>query len=98
MEDKDWKLVEYTVEAFLIFWLGYMFLYQNYLLHTWHRGLPLPSKWPFMLISFGMAALFLWYEWSKLEAAIEEAPAEPAAPETPHEEAELVETETVGEE
>ena len=67
MEEKDWRIVEYVVEALLILWLGYMFLYQNYLLYNWHRGLPLPSKWPFFMIALGIALLFLAYEIGKLE-------------------------------
>ncbi|WP_367884307.1 hypothetical protein [Thermococcus sp. JCM 11816] len=44
------KIAEYIVEAVLIAWLGYLFLYQNYLLHNWHRGLPLPSKTPYIIL------------------------------------------------
>ena len=67
MEERDWRIVEYVVEALLILWLGYLFLYQNYLLYNWHRGLPLPSKWPFIAIALGIALLFLAYEIGKLE-------------------------------
>ena len=67
MEEKEWRIVEYVVEALLILWLGYTFLYQNYLLYNWHRGLPLPSKWPFIMIALGIALLFLAYEIGKLE-------------------------------
>ncbi|ANF21881.1 hypothetical protein [Thermococcus piezophilus] len=67
MEDKDKRLIEYTIEAMLMAWLGYLFFYQNYLLYTWHRGLPLPSKWPFVLLGIGLGALFFWYELRELE-------------------------------
>lgn len=67
MDEKEQRLVEYSIEAVVIAWLSYLFLYQNYLLHNWHRGLPLPSKWPFILTGIGIGALFFWYEWRKLE-------------------------------
>ncbi len=70
MEERDWRIMEYVVEAIVILWLGYMFLYQNYLLYNWHRGLPLPSKWPFFMIAFGIALLFLAYEIGKLEKKV----------------------------
>ncbi len=67
MEEKEKRLIEYSVEALLIGWLGYLFLYQNYLLYKWHRGLPLPEKWPFILAGIGMGLGFLLYELWKLE-------------------------------
>ncbi len=67
MEESEKRLVEYIVEAVIIAWLGYLFLYQNYLLYRWHRGLPLPDRWPFLMVSFGVALLFLAYEVGKLE-------------------------------
>ncbi|WP_297501364.1 hypothetical protein [Thermococcus sp.] len=67
MKEKDWKVIEYVIEALLIWWLGYLFLYQNYLLHRWHRGLPLPAKWPFVLGGLAMASVFLAYEFWRLE-------------------------------
>ena len=67
MDEKVSKLIELTVEALLIVWLGYLTIYQNYLLYNWHRGLPLPSKWPFLMIALGIALLFLAYEIGKLE-------------------------------
>jgi H+/Cl- antiporter ClcA len=66
MEKRDEKLVEYSLEALLIAWLGYLFLYQNYLLYKWHRGLPLPSKLPFILGGVVMGVTFLAYELWKL--------------------------------
>lgn len=56
------KIAEYIVEAVLIAWLGYLFLYQNYLLHNWHRGLPLPSKTPYIILGVLMGATFLAFE------------------------------------
>ena len=67
MGEKEWKIIEYVIEALLIWWLGYLFLYQNYLLHRWHRGLPLPSRWPFVVGGLAMALAFLAYEFWKLE-------------------------------
>lgn len=66
MKERDWRIIEYTVEAILIGWLGYLFLYQNYLLYEWHRGLPLPTKWPFLLCGLAMGIIFLVYELWKL--------------------------------
>ena len=66
MEERKWKIIEYTVEALLIGWLGYLFLYQNYLLYRWHRGLPLPSKWPFVVAGVLMGLAFFIYEMWKL--------------------------------
>ncbi|WP_297535543.1 hypothetical protein [Thermococcus sp.] len=66
MEERERKLVEYGVEALIIAWLGYLFLYQNYLLRNWHRGLPLPSRWPFELGGIAMGAAFFAYEYVKL--------------------------------
>ena len=61
--DERWKkLTEYTIEALLIAWLGYLFLYQNYLLYHWHRGLPLPSKTPYEILGVLMGATFLAFE------------------------------------
>jgi len=99
MEEKDWRIVEYVVEALLILWLGYMFLYQNYLLYNWHRGLPLPSKWPFFMIALGIALLFLAYEIGKLEKkpAPEVKPASEPVEEAPREDAEEVTTEKIEE-
>ncbi|NJE05431.1 hypothetical protein E3E36_04595 [Thermococcus sp. M36] len=71
MEKRDQRLIEYIAEAVLVGWLGYLFLYQNYLLYTWHRGLPLPSKSPFIVAGIVLGALFFWYEWSRLEKEFE---------------------------
>ncbi|WP_240910575.1 hypothetical protein [Thermococcus sp. GR6] len=72
MEEKDKRLIEYTVEALIVAWLSYLFFYQNYLLYNWHRGLPLPSKWPFLLVGIGIGALFFWNEWRKFEKELSE--------------------------
>ncbi|KUH33192.1 hypothetical protein APY94_06665 [Thermococcus celericrescens] len=83
MDEKTSRLIEYTVEALVVTWLGYLFLYQNYLLYRWHRGLPLPSRSPFILIGVILGILFFWYEWNKFEKELarrEEAASEPAIP------------------
>ncbi|WP_297477277.1 hypothetical protein [Thermococcus sp.] len=67
MDPKIGKLAELTVEAFLIAWLGYLTIYQNYLLYRWHRGLPLPSRVPFVVLGLAMGLAFFWYEWDKFE-------------------------------
>ncbi len=67
MEERTIKTIEYSVEALLIAWLGYLFFYQNYILYTWHRGLPLPSRLPFVVTGVVLAALFFWYEYRKME-------------------------------
>ena len=67
MDQRTGKLAELTVEALLIAWLGYLTIYQNYLLHNWHRGLPLPSRVPFVVLGLAMGLAFFWYEWSRFE-------------------------------
>nr|WP_231855811.1 hypothetical protein [Thermococcus peptonophilus] len=62
MKERWEKIAEYIVEAVLIAWLGYLFLYQNYLLHNWHRGLPLPSKTPYIILGVIMGITFLAFE------------------------------------
>ena len=61
MEERWKKLMEYLIEAGILAWLGYLFLYQNYLLHNWHRGLPLPSREPYRVLGIllGMAYLLI---------------------------------------
>jgi H+/Cl- antiporter ClcA len=71
MDEKTSRLIEYTIEGFLVAWLGYLFLYQNYLLYHWHRGLPLPSRFPFVVAGIILGALFFWYEWSKFGRELE---------------------------
>ncbi|ASJ09581.1 hypothetical protein A3L11_10205 [Thermococcus siculi] len=81
MEERDSRLIEYTIEALLVAWLGYLFLYQNYLLYHWHRGLPLPSRFPFVVAGIILGILFFWYEWSKFEKELEKrSHAETAVP------------------
>jgi len=63
------KLIEYGIEALIITWLGYLFLYQNYLLREWHRGLPLPGRGPFVLGGIAMGVAFFAYEYWKLQKA-----------------------------
>ena len=67
MDEREQRLVEYSIEALLVAWLSYLFFYQNYLLHNWHRGLPLPSKVPFLILGVIVGGLFFWYEWSRFE-------------------------------
>jgi len=73
------KLLEYGVEAVVVSWLGYLFLYQNYLLYNWHRGLPLPSRWPFLIGGVVMGALFFLngLRKEKIRAQSGESPQEP---------------------
>lgn len=71
MEEREQRLIEYTVESILIAWLSYLFFYQNYLLYNWHRGLPLPSRLPFVFIGLLIGTLFFWYEWRKFEKELE---------------------------
>ena len=70
MDERISKLIELTVEALLIVWLGYLTVYQNYLLHNWHRGLPLPSRYPAIATGLAMGVAFFWYEWDKFEKSI----------------------------
>ncbi|WP_297420824.1 hypothetical protein [Thermococcus sp.] len=67
MDAKTSKLIELTVEALLIAWLGYLTIYQNYLLYNWHRGLPLPSRYLSLIAGILMGLAFFWYEWDKFE-------------------------------
>ncbi|WP_237698680.1 chloride channel protein [Pyrococcus yayanosii] len=62
-ETKEFAMI--LVEAILIAWLGYLFLYQNYLLYRWHRNLPLPSRVPFLLAGIVMGLIFLWWQLRK---------------------------------
>ncbi|WP_206204508.1 hypothetical protein [Thermococcus sp. 21S7] len=71
VNERERRLVEYSIEAVIIAWLAYLFFYQNYLLHGWHRGLPLPSKLPFMVAGIVVAALFFWYEWKRFERELD---------------------------
>ncbi|ASI98737.1 hypothetical protein A3L02_03740 [Thermococcus celer Vu 13 = JCM 8558] len=71
MEERDKRLIEYSVEAVIMAWLAYLFFYQNFLLYRWHRGLPLPSRWPFALLGIVTGGMFLWYELVKLERELE---------------------------
>ncbi|MDI3475006.1 MAG: hypothetical protein PWQ79_214 [Thermococcaceae archaeon] len=86
------RLIEYGVETILVAWLSYLFFYQNYLLYKWHRGLPMPPKWPFVLIGIAIGVLFLWYELNKMEKELGKNPLavllstpEPINNETPEE-------------
>ena len=67
-EEKALELVEYGVEALLLGAFTYLFAYQNYLLYRWHRGLPLPAKWPFILLGLAVGlGFFLYKSWRILE-------------------------------
>ncbi|WP_461865818.1 hypothetical protein [Thermococcus sp.] len=68
MDERDKKIIEHAIWALLLAWFSYMFFYQNYLLYTWHRGLPLPSKWPFIFLGVGVGALFFAYKLYAEEA------------------------------
>jgi hypothetical protein len=78
IEDIDWgKLVEYAVEALIIGWFVYLFIYQNYLLYHWHRGMPLPSKTSSLLAGIISGLAFFAYESYKLfKPSREESPGE----------------------
>ncbi len=67
-EQKALDLIEYGVEALLLGAFTYLFAYQNYLLYRWHRGLPLPSKLPFLLIGVVVGlGFFLYKSWKILK-------------------------------
>lgn len=67
MEERDLRLIEEGIITLLITWLSYLFFYQNYLLYRWHRGLPLPSKWPFLLGGLAVGLSYALYASRKLE-------------------------------
>lgn len=63
MEDGgELEIIEYGVEALLVGAFTYLFAYQNYLLYRWHRGLPLPAKWPFYLLGTLAGVAFFVYK------------------------------------
>ncbi|AIF70042.1 hypothetical protein PAP_08270 [Palaeococcus pacificus DY20341] len=66
MGTKELKLIEEIIISLLLVWLGYLFFYQNYLLYKWHRGLPLPSKAPFLMLGILLGGAYFVYEWHKL--------------------------------
>ncbi len=78
MDARVSKLIELTVEALLIVWLGYLTIYQNYLLYNWHRGLPLPSRYPAIAAGILMGFAFFWYEWDRFERESAERASLPA--------------------
>ncbi|ASJ03329.1 hypothetical protein A3L09_08695 [Thermococcus profundus] len=82
-EDRALKIIEYGIEALLIGWFTYLFAYQNYLLYRWHRGLPLPSKFPSLLLGIAAGAGFLAYELWKMKKtpSQSQAPVEKPSPE-----------------
>ncbi|MFA4647411.1 hypothetical protein P8X24_09215 [Pyrococcus kukulkanii] len=64
---KKWKdVLITTIESLILMWFVYAFLYQNYLLYKWHRGLPLPSKMPFVLVGVASGLTFFIFEIDKL--------------------------------
>lgn len=62
MEEYQKKLIEAGIEGAIITVLAYLFYYQNYLLHKWYRGLPLPSKIPFMVAGILTGAAYFIYK------------------------------------
>jgi len=62
MEEYQKKLIEAGIEGIIIMVLAYLFYYQNYLLYGWHRGLPLPSKIPFIIAGILTGAAYLIYK------------------------------------
>lgn len=76
MEERDLRLIEEGIITILITWLSYLFFYQNYLLYRWHRGLPLPSKTPFLLAGLGAGLLYALHASRKLEKEFKEKEAQ----------------------
>lgn len=62
MEEYQKKLIEAGIEGLIIMVLAYLFYYQNYLLYKWHRGLPLPSKIPFVIAGILTGAAYFIYK------------------------------------
>ncbi len=65
MDERDRKIIEHAIWALLLAWFSYMFFYQNLLLYRWHRGLPLPSKWPFITAGIFVGLAYFLYKWEK---------------------------------
>nr|WP_052696170.1 hypothetical protein [Palaeococcus ferrophilus] len=76
MGERDLRLIEEGIITLLITWLSYLFFYQNYLLYKWHRGLPLPSKTPFLLAGLAVGLIYALYASRKLEKEFKEGEAQ----------------------
>lgn len=61
------KLIEYCIESFVVGWLIYLTSWQNYLLYNWHRGLPYPSKAPFLLLGISSGTGVFFYLLQKMK-------------------------------
>ncbi|MCD6558906.1 hypothetical protein DRN43_02180 [Thermococci archaeon] len=72
MDDRTLRTIEESIITLLIAWLSYLFIYQNYLLYRWHRGLPLPSRIPALLGGVAFGALYAMYAARKFERELEE--------------------------
>ncbi len=72
MNERDKKIIEHGFWALLLAWFSYMFFYQNLLLYRWHRGLPLPSRLPFMIAGILVGLAYFRQRWDRIT---EEAPA-----------------------
>jgi len=72
MDDRTLKIIEESIITLLIAWLSYLFIYQNYLLYRWHRGLPLPSRIPALLGGLSLGILYALYVARKFEKEFEE--------------------------
>ncbi|AJC72081.1 membrane protein [Thermococcus guaymasensis DSM 11113] len=70
-EERTLELIEYGVEALLLGAFTYLFAYQNYLLYRWHRGLPLPSKLPFLIIGAVVGLGFFLYKSREILKEVE---------------------------
>ncbi|AEC52264.1 hypothetical protein PNA2_1349 [Pyrococcus sp. NA2] len=60
------KLAEIAInigESIVLGWFVYALSYQNYLLYKWHRGIPLPSKLPFVALGIVSALIFLTWKY-----------------------------------
>ncbi|AFK22436.1 hypothetical protein [Pyrococcus sp. ST04] len=71
-KNKAVEIVIIILETLFIMWFTTAFLYQNYLLYKWHRGLPLPSKFPFLVVGISGGLAFFLYRMDNLIKASRE--------------------------
>lgn len=71
MEEYQRKLLEAGIEGGILMILAYLFYYQNYLLYTWYRGLPLPSRIPFIIAGILTGAAYLLYKLYRIYPEIQ---------------------------
>lgn len=72
MDKYTQKLIEEGFISLLLAWLSYLFFYQNLLLYKWQKGLPLPSKTPFVIAGILIGAGYFLYKWSRLKEKFKE--------------------------